>query len=121
MGNDRAMANVLPVSKISPPEPGNLALRTGSAASWLLEQQGERQPLQDNGHGPACLERARLTRILVVEDPVGLQLALRTTNYLRFHMVQLRRKLEDNPARPRHLLTERGMGYRYQPLAAPGA
>ena len=37
------------------------------------------------------------------------------TGYLRFHMVQLRRKLEDNPARPRHLLTERGMGYRYLP------
>jgi two-component system KDP operon response regulator KdpE len=36
-------------------------------------------------------------------------------NSLRFHMVQLRRKLEDNPARPRHLLTERGMGYRYLP------
>ena len=40
------------------------------------------------------------------------------TNYLRFHMVQLRRKLEDDPARPRHLLTEPGMGYRYQ---APGS
>jgi two-component system, OmpR family, KDP operon response regulator KdpE len=37
------------------------------------------------------------------------------TNYLRFHMAQLRRKLEDNPGRPRHLLTEPGMGYRYQP------
>ena len=37
------------------------------------------------------------------------------TNYLRFHMAQLRRKLEDNPAHPRHLLTEPGMGYRYQP------
>jgi two-component system KDP operon response regulator KdpE len=37
------------------------------------------------------------------------------TNYLRFHMARLRRKLEDNPARPRHLLTEPGMGYRYQP------
>jgi two-component system, OmpR family, KDP operon response regulator KdpE len=36
------------------------------------------------------------------------------TNYLRFHMARLRRKLEDNPARPRHLLTEPGMGYRYQ-------
>jgi two-component system KDP operon response regulator KdpE len=36
-------------------------------------------------------------------------------NSLRFHMVQLRRKLEDTPARPRHLLTERGMGYRYLP------
>jgi two-component system KDP operon response regulator KdpE len=39
------------------------------------------------------------------------------TNYLRFHMARLRRKLEDNPARPRHLLTEPGMGYRYQPEA----
>jgi two-component system KDP operon response regulator KdpE len=37
------------------------------------------------------------------------------TSYLRFHMARLRRKLEDNPARPRHLLTEPGMGYRYQP------
>jgi len=37
------------------------------------------------------------------------------SNYLRFHMARLRRMLEDNPARPRHLLTELGMGYRYQP------
>jgi two-component system KDP operon response regulator KdpE len=37
------------------------------------------------------------------------------TNYLRFHMARLRRKLEDDPPRPRHLLTEPGMGYRYQP------
>jgi len=37
------------------------------------------------------------------------------TNYLRFHMARLRRKLEENPARPRHLLTEPGMGYRFQP------
>jgi two-component system, OmpR family, KDP operon response regulator KdpE len=37
------------------------------------------------------------------------------TNYLRFHMARLRSKLEDKPARPRHLLTEPGMGYRYQP------
>ena len=39
----------------------------------------------------------------------------RSTHYLRFHMASLRRKLEDDPARPRHLLTEPGMGYRYQP------
>ncbi len=37
------------------------------------------------------------------------------TNYLRFHMARLRRKLEEDPTRPRHLLTEPGMGYRYQP------
>ncbi len=39
----------------------------------------------------------------------------RSTHYLRFHMARLRRKLEDDPPRPRHLLTEPGMGYRYQP------
>jgi two-component system, OmpR family, KDP operon response regulator KdpE len=37
------------------------------------------------------------------------------TNYLRFHMARLRRKLEEDPSRPRHLLTEPGMGYRFQP------
>jgi two-component system KDP operon response regulator KdpE len=34
-------------------------------------------------------------------------------------MAQLRRKLEDNPAHPRYLLTEHGMGYRYQPDTRP--
>jgi len=34
---------------------------------------------------------------------------------LRFYMGQLRRKLEPDPARPKHLLTEPGMGYRFEP------
>jgi two-component system, OmpR family, KDP operon response regulator KdpE len=34
---------------------------------------------------------------------------------LRFYMGQLRRKLEPDPARPVHLLTEQGMGYRFEP------
>jgi len=38
-----------------------------------------------------------------------------STHHLRFHMARLRRKLEDDPPRPRYLLTEPGMGYRYQP------
>jgi two-component system, OmpR family, KDP operon response regulator KdpE len=37
------------------------------------------------------------------------------TGNLRLYMTQLRRKLEPDPARPRWLLTEPGMGYRYQP------
>ncbi len=37
------------------------------------------------------------------------------TNYLRQYLARLRRKLEDDPTRPRHLITEPGMGYRYQP------
>jgi two-component system, OmpR family, KDP operon response regulator KdpE len=37
------------------------------------------------------------------------------THYLRVYMGQLRRKLEPDPAHPRHLLTEPGMGYRFTP------
>jgi two-component system KDP operon response regulator KdpE len=37
------------------------------------------------------------------------------TNYLRFYMGRLRQKLEPEPSRPRQLLTEPGMGYRFQP------
>ena len=34
------------------------------------------------------------------------------THYLRVYMVQLRHKLEVDPARPRYLVTEPGVGYR---------
>ena len=35
------------------------------------------------------------------------------SNYLRVYVAQLRRKLEPDPSRPRYLLTEPGMGYRF--------
>ncbi|GEB55547.1 response regulator [Streptomyces gardneri] len=37
------------------------------------------------------------------------------TNYLRVYMAQLRRKLEVDPSHPRYLITEPGMGYRFEP------
>ena len=39
----------------------------------------------------------------------------RETNYLRVYLAQLRRKLEPDPAHPRYLHTEPGMGYRFTP------
>jgi len=36
------------------------------------------------------------------------------TNYLRVYIAQLRRKLEREPGNPRHLITEPGMGYRFE-------
>jgi two-component system KDP operon response regulator KdpE len=36
------------------------------------------------------------------------------THYLRVYLAQLRRKLEDDPSHPVHLLTEAGMGYRFR-------
>jgi two-component system KDP operon response regulator KdpE len=37
------------------------------------------------------------------------------TNYLRVYIAGLRRKLEPDPAHPRHLITEPGIGYRFEP------
>jgi two-component system KDP operon response regulator KdpE len=36
------------------------------------------------------------------------------SHYLRVYLAQLRRKLEDDPSHPKHLITEAGMGYRFQ-------
>jgi two-component system KDP operon response regulator KdpE len=38
-------------------------------------------------------------------------------DYLRVYIRRLRRKLEDDPERPRHILTERGLGYRFRATA----
>ena len=46
--------------------------------------------------------------------PGGVGTAVRTESaYLRVHMAQVRKKLEPDPSRPRHFVTERGMGYRF--------
>jgi two-component system KDP operon response regulator KdpE len=41
------------------------------------------------------------------------------SGYLRLYIAQLRKKLEPDPSRPRYILTEPGMGYRFQPDPAP--
>ncbi len=43
------------------------------------------------------------------------------THYLRQYLAQLRRKLEEDPARPQHLITEPGIGYRLHIHTAPVA
>jgi two-component system KDP operon response regulator KdpE len=35
-------------------------------------------------------------------------------HYVRVHMANLRKKIEDNPSHPKHLLTEAGVGYRFK-------
>ena len=36
------------------------------------------------------------------------------TQYLRVFMAQLRKKIEDDPSKPTHLITESGIGYRFK-------
>jgi two-component system KDP operon response regulator KdpE len=37
------------------------------------------------------------------------------THYVRVHMANLRKKVEDDASMPKHLLTEAGIGYRFRP------
>lgn len=41
--------------------------------------------------------------------------AVENPQYLRVYVGHLRQKIEDNPTQPRHILTEIGVGYRFQP------
>jgi two-component system KDP operon response regulator KdpE len=61
---------------------------------------------------------ARNTGALVTHEEILTQVwgpaYANETAYLRVYLAQLRRKLETDPANPRHLLTETGLGYRFQ-------
>ena len=52
-----------------------------------------------------------LTHRMLLKDVWGPN-AVEHTHYVRVYMTQLRHKLEDDPSRPRYLLTESGVGYR---------
>ncbi|KRB37063.1 response regulator [Microbacterium sp. Root180] len=54
---------------------------------------------------------ALVTRQALLKDIWGTE-QVTDTGYLRLYLSQLRKKLEADPAHPRHLLTESGMGYR---------
>ncbi|MEU1514996.1 response regulator [Streptomyces sp. NPDC005811] len=54
-----------------------------------------------------------ITRKQLLQDVWGVS-QCNKTNYLRVYMAQLRRKLEADPSHPRHLITEPGMGYRFE-------
>ncbi len=68
--------------------------------------------------GPAGLSRRHCGRLVTQRQlltEIWGPAYLKETHYLRVYLAQLRRKLEPDPARPRHLITEPGMGYRFEP------
>ncbi|MEH0574616.1 MULTISPECIES: response regulator transcription factor [Streptomyces] len=54
-----------------------------------------------------------ITQKQLLQDVWGVSQSNKT-NYLRVYMAQLRRKLESDPSHPRYLITEPGMGYRFE-------
>lgn len=53
-----------------------------------------------------------LTHQYILKEIWGMG-AQRETQYLRVFVAQLRKKLEENPNRPKHFVTESGVGYRF--------
>jgi DNA-binding response OmpR family regulator len=85
---------------------GNLELRTKGATIQLtlMEAKLLRHLIRNNGRN--------VSRKSILEDVWGLREDTDTRAIDNF-IVRLRRYLEDNPAKPRHLLTVRGVGYRF--------
>lgn len=59
-----------------------------------------------NNHGKVLTQRQLLSQVWGPN-------AVEHSHYLRIYMGHLRQKLEQDPTRPRHLLTETGIGYRF--------
>jgi DNA-binding response OmpR family regulator len=85
---------------------GNLELRTNghTIRLTLMEANLLRHLLRSNGH--------TVSRKSILEDVWGLREDTDTRAIDNF-IVRLRRYIEENPSKPRHLLTVRGVGYRF--------
>jgi two-component system, OmpR family, KDP operon response regulator KdpE len=121
-GMDELLARVRAALRRAPVEPLDPVIRTQMFTVDLAAKRVERDG-----------EQVRLTPTewhvleILVRSPgklVGQRELLREvwgpayeheTNYLRVYLAQLRRKLEREPSRPRHLITEPGFGYRFEP------
>jgi two-component system KDP operon response regulator KdpE len=127
-GMDELMARIRAVTRRSAADPATadpaVSAEPVRVGDWLVDLAAHRIT------GPAGAEQ-RLTKIewqlleRLVRRPGQLvtQRQLLTevwgpqyvneSGYLRFHFGQLRRKLEADPGRPKHLVTEPGIGYRF--------
>jgi two-component system KDP operon response regulator KdpE len=125
-GMDELMARIRAVTRRSATDPAGAAPEPAGVriGDWLVDLAAHRIT------GPDGAEQ-RLTKIewqlleRLVRRPGQLvtqrQLLaevwgpqyVNESGYLRFHFGQLRRKLEADPGRPRHLVTEPGIGYRF--------
>ena len=110
-GSDEVVALVgaikveLPGRRLTVSNPGS-----GDAATDVRLTPTEWQLLEVLIRNPGKLVTQRDMLRAIGRDELGDQ-----GHYLRQFMNQLRRKLEPDPSRPRHLMTEAGMGYRFQP------
>jgi two-component system KDP operon response regulator KdpE len=99
-----------------PPSPsivvGDLRLDLDARRVFVKDQEVHLTPIEYKLFGVLMKNAGRaLTHRQLLKDVWGPS-HVDQTQYLRVYMVQLRHKLEEEPARPKYLLTEPGVGYR---------
>lgn len=121
------LARIRALTRRSPSEPDEPVIQFGNIQVDLAEHAVRRMDL-DGGGIPVKLTPTewRILEVLI-RNPrrlVTKHFLLTTVwgpayenedGYLRLYLAQLRRKLEPVPTRPRYLITEPGMGYRFSP------
>ncbi|WP_448058483.1 response regulator [Cellulomonas hominis] len=120
-GMDELLARVRAALRRAAPDPVEAVVTTADftvdLAARTVERNGARVRLTPTEwHVLEVLVRARgklVTQRELLREVWGPAYE-QETGYLRVYLAQLRRKLEPDPARPRHLVTEPGIGYRFE-------
>ena len=121
-GMDELLARMRAALRRAAPATGQAVVRTGAFTVDLTDKRvstpaGEVRLTPTEWHLLEVLIRAPdrlVTHQQLLQQVWGPAYATET-NYLRVHLANLRRKLEPDPARPRYLITEPGLGYRFTP------
>jgi two-component system KDP operon response regulator KdpE len=118
-GTDELLARLRAVLRRSPETDGSARIQIGELCVEVSEQRVTREgapvhltPTEFELVRILAKHRGRLvTQRQLLREVWGPEYT-QSTHYLRVHMANIRAKLEADPARPRHLITEPGVGYR---------
>jgi two-component system KDP operon response regulator KdpE len=100
-------------AEVTTVEAGDLRIDLGARKVWRDDEEVRLTPTEWGLLAALVSRPGRLVAQRQLLHEVWGPAYSKETNYLRVYMAGLRRKLEPDPSRPRHLITEPGMGYRF--------
>ncbi len=124
-GTDELLARLRALLRRAADAGGDPVVRIGELSIDVLDRRVSRNgeeihltPLEFDILRVLAQHHGRLvTQRQLLQDVWGPEYALET-HYLRVHVAHIRAKLERDPSRPTHLITEPGVGYRLRDPAA---